>query len=269
MICKECKRTKQINVTMHLTSTPGMTMAHYKCPVCGIMWTGGPNPNYKIYPNTHYSGLSFMDFLKIMQVTPNQQFQQAFYNHGSNQKASPDVPKLTYELTHNDAIVAIKFHSIPSKGWWKESVQPAIDFSKALVPATMRSYNSSTFIWEFAIEYWPALKTAYENAFKFTCTEGKVAPESVDPLKNVKVDDSYKENFYHKQEVVKTVESAASIAEKLSTYLGVKITTQDINELKKLYRAKARELHPDLGGDAQKMSELNRLWTLYTAGGVN
>jgi hypothetical protein len=184
-------------------------------------------------------------------------------------KESLDVPKLTYELTHNNTIVAIKFHSIASKGWWKENVQPALDFSKAFVPATMRSYNPNNFIWEFAIEYWPALKTAYETGFKFTCTEGKVSPESNDPLKNVKVDDSYKENFYHKQEVVKTVESASSIAEKLSTYLEVKITTQDISELKKLYRAKARELHPDMGGDASKMSELNRLWTLYTAGGIN
>lgn len=178
------------------------------------------------------------------------------------------MPKLTYELIANDTIVRMKFHSIASKGWWKTNVQPALDFMKALVPATMRSYNPQTFMWELAIEYWPATKTAFETAFHFQCIEGSVAAAN-DPLKNVNVPKDYAESFHYEQTVVTTQESAASIAAKLSEYLGVTITSQDLSELKKLYRAKARELHPDLGGDASKMSELNRLWTLYTAGGVN
>lgn len=190
------------------------------------------------------------------------------HQNNPNQKASPDVPKLTYELTHNNTIVALKFHSIASKGWWAQNVQPSLDFMKALVPATMRSYNSNTFIWEVAVEYWPACKFSFETAFYITCTEGTIAGAS-DPLKNVNVPKDYVENFHYKQVVVRDKEDAATIAKKLSEFLGVTITTQELSELKKLYRAKARELHPDMGGDASKMSELNRLWTLYTAGGVN
>jgi hypothetical protein len=258
---------------MNLTSTPAMTMAHYKCPICGDTWTGGPNPNYIVHPNPPYSSLGFVDFLKKMQVMQNQilnqQFQQAFYGQRFNQKASSDVPNLKYEITHNNSIVAIKFHSIPSKGWWKANVQPALDFMKALVPATMRSYNPNTFIWEVAIEYWPACKTAFETAFHFTCIEGSITTASADPLKSVNIPKQYAENFYHKPEPIVQKEDAATIAAKLSEYLGVKIHAQELSELKKLYRAKARELHPDMGGDASKMSELNRLWTLYTSGGVN
>jgi hypothetical protein len=176
------------------------------------------------------------------------------------------VPKLTYEITHNNSIVVLKFHTKFRKNFFKEQIQPAIDFMKALVPGPMRTYNPTTHLWEIAFEYWGAVKTAYETVFKFVCTEGSIAGV-IDPLKNQSVPKDYAENFHYKQEAIVTKESTESIVQKLSEYLGVKITTQDVSELKKLYRAKARELHPDLGGEAAKMSELNRLWTLYSAGG--
>lgn len=177
------------------------------------------------------------------------------------------MKKLTYEINASQTIVTIKFHSIPSKGWWKQEVQPALDFMKALVPATLRSYNPNTFLWEIAFEYWNACKTAFENAFKFTCIEGsiKAAQSAHDPFKGVNVPKDYAEQFHYNTAPVRTTETAESIASKLSEYLGVTIKAQELSELKKLYRAKARELHPDMGGDAAKMSELNRLWTLYTA----
>lgn len=184
------------------------------------------------------------------------------------------MKKLTYEINASQTIVTIKFHSIPSKGWWRQEVQPALDFMKALVPATLRSYDPSTFLWEVAFEYWDACKTAFEIAFKFTCIEGsiKTATGAHDPFKGVNVPKDYAEQFHYNAAPVRTTETAESIASKLSIYLGVTIKAQELSELKKLYRAKARELHPDLNPEpeaAQKMSELNRLWSLYTAGGIN
>jgi hypothetical protein len=180
---------------------------------------------------------------------------------------SPDVPKLTYQFTDNNTIVRLKFHSIASKGYWKTNIQPALDLMKALVPASMRSYNPTTFMWEVAAEYWPAIKTTYESkVFNFICTEGSVV---ANPYINVPKD--YADNFYRAPEPITVKESAASIAASLSVYLGVPIVAQDLSELKKLYRLKARELHPDLNHApeaAQKMSELNRLWTLYSSGGI-
>jgi hypothetical protein len=264
MLCKRCKTNKNINVGMNSFNSPTCKREQFHCPICGFNDFGGPNPIFSQPPQQAPKQYNFTPYMTQAQAT-------AYVNtwYKTTWKASPDVPKLKYELTHNDTIVAIKFLSIPSKGWWKANVQPALDFIKALVPATMRSYNNSTFIWEVAIEYWPACKTALETAFHFTCVEGSITTASADPLKGVNIPKQYAENFYHKPEPIVQKEDAATIAAKLSEYLGVKIHAQELSELKKLYRAKARELHPDMGGDASKMSELNRLWTLYTSGGVN
>ena len=116
------------------------------------------------------------------------------------------------------------------------------------------------FTWEVAAEWWPILTKAFKEAMWWTLIEQKD-----NSIPNIEVPKDYAENFYRAPEPIKPVESAESIATKLSEYLGVTITTQDMAELKSLYRQQARKLHPDFGGDASKMSELNRLWTLFTA----
>lgn len=171
-----------------------------------------------------------------------------------------EVKQIQVCKVYNDTIVEIKFIMFPRKGWFAENVTPMINIIKVLIPATQREYDTNTTKWSVAAEYWPAL----ESVFKQTnWTINWVATKSDSNIPNVNVPKEYAKNFHYKQEVVTTQESATSIAEKLSEFLGVKIVAQDLNDLKKLYRAKARELHPDMGGDASKMSELNRLWTLY------
>lgn len=171
-----------------------------------------------------------------------------------------EVKQIQACKVYDDTIVEIKFIMFPRKGWFAENVTPITNIIKALIPATQREYDPNTTKWSVAAEYWPAL----ESVFKQTnWTINWVTAKSDSSILNVNVPKEYAENFHYKQEVVTTQESATSIAEKLSEFLGVKIVAQDLNDLKKLYRAKARELHPDMGGDASKMSELNRLWTLY------
>jgi len=170
-----------------------------------------------------------------------------------------EMKEVIVNTTANGTIYELKFKTLPRKGYFAENIQPIINLIKAMIPATAREYNPSTFTWGLGAEYWPPLKTSMEAlGFKITMLDKQ--PTS-GPKVHVPTD--YAENFYYTAPT-STKESPQSIAEQLSQYLGVEITTQDLSDLKKLYRAKAREYHPDMGGDAKKMSELNRLWTLYS-----
>lgn len=168
--------------------------------------------------------------------------------------------KINFKYTHNGSIVEFYIITTPKRGWFKEHAQPAIDFIKGTVPATARSYDAATYRWEVGIEWWPILSKAFKEAMWWTLYEQKD-----NSIPNIEVPKDYADTFYHAPEPISTVESADSIATKLSTFFEVPVSTKDMRDLKTLYRQKARELHPDFGGDASKMSELNRLWTLFTA----
>jgi hypothetical protein len=170
--------------------------------------------------------------------------------------------------TFNDTIYEIKFVTQMRRGWFAENVTPMVNFLKAQIPSTQRNYNPAGHTWEIAAEYWPAVKITLES-FGWTVKLLDLTARASAGEPNVKVDAEYAEKFYYEDAPVSsTKESSATIAVLLSDYLGVDVSAQDLSDLKRLYRTKARELHPDLGGDAAKMSELNRLWTLYSAGAV-
>ena len=178
---------------------------------------------------------------------------------------SKEVKEILITRTYNNTIMDIKFVMGRSKEYFKENIKPMVDFIKVAIPATAREYVPQSYKWSVDMNYWTALEQVFV-ANGFTIRE--VSIDTSNEIPDINVPKEYAENFHYKQEVVTTVESATSIADKLSAFLGVKITTQELNELKKLYRAKALEFHPDRGGDAAKMSELNRLWTLYCNTGV-
>lgn len=169
-----------------------------------------------------------------------------------------------YELTHGAQIVELKFITIPRKGWFAKEIQPTLAFLKAMIPASEREYNGGNFKWSFSIKYWDPIQALLKAQGFHVIKQSRFSQKS-----RVEVPKEYAESFYHEHTpTTSSAETTESIAQKLSTFLGVVISTQDLNDLKKLYRQKARELHPDLGGDATKMSELNRLWTLYCNTGV-
>lgn len=148
------------------------------------------------------------------------------------------------------------------KGDFKTFIEPAKAVLMITVPATNRSYDPLTKTWEIAIEYWATYRTLLETMH---CHFQELKEVKSAEIPNIHVPEDYAANFFHEQAPLQEVETKESLAAKLSQYLGVTIAAQELSELKTLYRQKARQLHPDLGGDAAKMSELNRLWTLYTA----
>ena len=176
------------------------------------------------------------------------------------------MKEILFKKTYNDTIVELEFSKSFSKSHWADNVIPAINILKALIPATSREWDSNTKKWSLDIQYWGALQNVYKELnWQF---REVVAGSNESGIPNVHVPEDYAQNFHYKQEVIAQKESTESIAKQLSVFLGVEITTQDLNDLKKLYRKRALELHPDRGGDASKMSELNRLWTLYCNTGV-
>ena len=171
--------------------------------------------------------------------------------------------RITY--LYNDTIVELHFITRPQRGWFKDNIQPVIDILKSAIPATAREYDPSTFKWQIAIEYWPALKQILE-ASQFDI---KIMLPSAG-AQGVNVPKDYAENFYHKPVVPKS-ETKESILTQLSALLGIHedIASMELVALKKKYREAARKYHPDFGGDSAKMSELNRVWTIYNSGGSN
>ena len=146
------------------------------------------------------------------------------------------------------------------RGYFKEAIQPVVDIIKAKVPITAREYNPDSKHWTLTKEYYiPIIEIM--KAMKFTVTVHDVAKQNAP---NVDVPKDYEENFYRSE--AKPSAIFEDISAKLATMLNmeaVELLTAD--ELKTEYRKACRKYHPDLGGDAEKMSELNRLWSLYNA----
>lgn len=159
-------------------------------------------------------------------------------------------------------MVELKFQTRPVKGWFREHVRPMVETIKALVPATDRQYDPAAFSWTISASYWTAMKTVLEHA-------GWAFINKYDQTANVNVKQEYAESFYNAQEAAGTP-SAEDLNDKLIVLTGLldfaKLST---DEQKTAYRQACRKYHPDLGGDAAKMSELNRVWTLYNKQLVN
>jgi hypothetical protein len=163
--------------------------------------------------------------------------------------------RITY--LYNNTIVELHFITMPRKGWFKDNIQPVIDVMKNMIPANAREYDPATFKWQIAIEYWPALRQIL--------TSTQFAVKEVSPsTSHANVPKDYAENFYHAP-VKREVETKESILVLLAKLLGIHedIASMELVALKKKYREAARRYHPDLGGDAAKMAELNRVWSIY------
>lgn len=240
-------------------------MTKEQCPDCGLfLYQKDPrsSPNlywcdnticaaYKYNKCWHIDDLNAISKMRA-KVAPH--YTQQWLNEDKNEMKEVQI---TYK--HNGTIVEILFITIKRRGWFEENVKPVLAVMKAMIPATMRSYDPVTYKWEIAVEYWTPLETTLKSMnFKVTVVENLKYNEP-----KVHVPEEYAENFYRAP--APTKEPPSSIREQLFALLEIpKIDTEPEN-LKSLYRNKARQLHPDLGGDAAKMSELNRLWSLYNA----
>ena len=182
---------------------------------------------------------------------------QPIYPIYSAQPRHTSMKEVRITYLYNDTIVELHFITIPRKGWFKDNIQPVIDVMKNMIPANAREYDPATFKWQIAIEYWPALRQIL--------TSTQFAVKEVSPsTSHANVPKDYAENFYHAP-VKREVETKESILVLLAKLLGIHedIASMELVALKKKYREAARRYHPDLGGDAAKMAELNRVWSIY------
>ena len=177
------------------------------------------------------------------------------YQPTQSRHTSMKVVRVTY--LYNNTIVELHFITMPRKGWFKDNIQPVIDVMKNMIPANAREYDPATFKWQIAIEYWPSLRQIL-TSIQFAVKE--VSPST----SHANVPKDYAENFYHAP-VKREVETKESILVLLAKLLGIHedIASMELVALKKKYREAARRYHPDLGGDAAKMAELNRVWSIY------
>jgi hypothetical protein len=112
-----------------------------------------------------------------------------------------------------------------------------IEFVKAAIPASDRGYDPSTKTWMFAKKYLDAVENAATKFFGkesiSVITEKQVSGASASPVGRTASIDSVMLEF------MKLLPADAAIA---------------------AYRKAAMLLHPDRGGDMDKMSRLNSLW---------
>lgn len=150
-------------------------------------------------------------------------------------------------------IYKIKF--IPGRGEWDKCLA-AIGLLKDLIPSSHREYKPQTKEWEISKEYLEPVKSTMEAlGFRWDDLEaqGKTSEED------------FKKNFFYEAPKPPRVASQTLYA-RLTALLGTDIASLSEGELKKIYRKKALELHPDRNnGDGSRMSELNSLWSEYNA----
>lgn len=153
------------------------------------------------------------------------------------------------KVQHDEALGAYTFRFVYRKHQW-DDVKGIVNILKVLIPASDREYNPATKEWTILEASWPKLKTILQ-AGKFRITEEQVISN---------------ENFHYDYSTpIATVVSKDTLATQLVKLL--EISKDDLSDsitLKKAYRRKALEWHPDRNnGDGTKMSELNSIWSAY------
>lgn len=168
-----------------------------------------------------------------------------FYYHYTGENMAKVI------VTHDKTIGAyeIEFRS-ERRDDWKNFIEGVIALIKTK-PVSDREYNPTTKKWTILERHWAGLELVMQAMnFKFERHE-KVHPK----------------NWHYEQEPASKKVPKETLAQQLIDILGCTLEDmKDSDKIKKLYRRKALELHPDRNaGDGSKMSELNSIWSAYNA----
>ena len=130
--------------------------------------------------------------------------------------------------------------------WWDRDIQgyyveapyhkAFVEGLKIVVPASDRGWNPESKIWTITERFFPAIKIAAERVFK-----GQV-------------------NILTREQAERATSPTVVKSKTLDEVLLEFTCLLPNDALRKAYLVAARELHPDHGGDMEKMSRLNALW---------
>lgn len=150
---------------------------------------------------------------------------------------------------HDSQLGAYTFRFKYGKNSWKQ-VEAMIILIKQ-IPVSDREYNPATKEWTILETSWPRVKQMFDAARFHVSTEKVVRAE----------------DFHYEQPAAPTIVPKATLQQQLQQLLGLSASEMtDSNAVKKAYRRKALEWHPDRNnGDGTKMSELNSIWSAYNA----
>lgn len=164
------------------------------------------------------------------------------------------MPDVKVEYDQEIEAYHLNFINIGRSGW--DSVNGIIQVIKATIPASNREYNTNTKTWTILKPNYEMLEPILKQAgFRVILTE-KI---NTTPPK-------HEDFFYSYSEPTSSSrESKESLADKLIKLLECSPNDlADSIKLKRLYRAKALQYHPDRNnGDGSRMSELNSVWSAY------
>jgi len=148
------------------------------------------------------------------------------------------------------------------------------------IPAGKRSYDDTTNIWTVPFKSLDIINAllssqiggANQTMFCHVDLDAFLnppAPESKNKWSNVKVKTEKPEDFFYKPPTgMDKNDIIARLTAIVMPYMAESVKQSDGANLDKeffmrAYKITARKLHPDLGGDPAKMSELNQLWMQY------
>lgn len=142
----------------------------------------------------------------------------------------------------------IKFEKAGKYEWAR--IEGVIQVIKSTIPVSDRTYNPDNKTWTVTARYFSPLEELLKN-LNF----------NISYIKDIR------ENFFYESTPISTAPTKESLKEQLKRILAIEDSVfTDNDALKKAYRRKALQLHPDRNnGDGSQMSELNSIWSSYNA----
>ena len=153
-------------------------------------------------------------------------------------------------------------HVITWKSFDKKEWRDFLEMFKATISASNRMYDPQTKLWQMDNKVVPGFRQLINTVVSRIYD---TAPNLGSPITTPKIDPN---NFFYNTVPIAQAQTRESVTESLARILGCTPTDlgQPLDIVKKLYRKKALELHPDRNnGDGSRMSELNSLWSVYNS----